>query len=37
VKLEDAIDPWLNVPKFIIPSDFNLETDIVTFDFKNNN
>ena len=34
---EDAINPKMNVPSFVIPKDFDARTDTIKFDFHNNN
>ena len=33
IPLEKALDPWLNVPRFLLPADFNLKRDTLAFDF----
>jgi cytochrome b involved in lipid metabolism len=33
ISVEKALDPWLNVPRFLLPADFNLKRDTLAFDF----
>lgn len=33
IPVEKALDPWLNVPRFLLPADFNLRRDTLAFDF----
>lgn len=33
IEVEKALDPWLNVPRFLLPDDFNLKRDTLAFDF----
>ena len=33
VPIEKALDPFLNVPRFLLPADFNLKRDTLQFDF----
>lgn len=33
IPLEKALDPYLNVPRFLLPEDFDLHRDTLTFDF----
>jgi len=34
---DEALNPTLNAPSFILPKNFDAKTDSITFDFINNN